>query len=364
MINKDMEIEKLFNEVISVTQSQIHDYPYSNFKRRLVLLAKTILTRKNYMNNKYFWPNGLLATSLEWCHRSDGNELCLMNLTEYYDEWIKSGAILRNTDYVLNGYSLIYTYEVTKNDRYLQTIEKIVNYVKSQRKTKIGSLPYRTNTPNNVLVDSLGMISPFLCRYGSIFNDEVSMELGIKQLTNFLKYGIDAFSKLPYHGYDAEEKTKLGIIGWGRAIGWLLIGLIDSLEFIPPTHKDYKYLCIETENIVKHVVSYQLSDGGFTWQIVAKEGHIDTSSISMICYAIRRGIMLGILPNSYLINALKGLNAIYENTVNGKVQNCSAECKGVGMYPQKYSNYPWAQGPATALIAITLNQEPKHSIIN
>nr|WP_285845029.1 glycoside hydrolase family 88 protein [Oceanobacillus profundus] len=324
-------------------------------KRYVKLLIKSTLKRKNLINNdKFFWPNGLLAISLEWSYRNNKNKENLFSLKKYYNKWIKKGTLLRNTDYAINGYSLIYLYNITKSKKYLKAIQLLIDYLKNQKRTEIGSIPYRVNNPNQVFVDSLGMICPFLCRYGKTFNDDTSIDLAINQLTNFLKYGMDKKSYLPYHGYDSHNNIKLGIIGWGRANGWLLIGLVDSLEFIPKSHNKYQYLCDEFNNIVSNIIKHQREDGNFAWQITAKEGHIDTSSTSMICYAIRRGIMLGILPKSYLENTNLALDTLHKNIVDGSVQNCSAECRGLGMYPQKYSSYPWAQGPTTSLTAISI----------
>ena len=352
---RNLESQVIFEDLQSEARLQLHTYPESkiNYVKTFI---KSILKRKNqFVKDHFFWPNGLLAMSLEWSHRNNGNKETLKSLQSYYNKWIKKGMPVKNPDYTINGYSLIYLYEQTKNKTYLQSIETLINFLKTTKKTDIGSIPYRLSNVEEVLVDSLGMVCPFLCRYGNNFNDESCLELAVMQLYNFLKFGMDRDTNLPYHGYNSKSETKLGIVGWGRALGWLLIGLVDSLEYIPVSNKNYKYLCYELEKVVSKVINYQLESGDFTWQITAKEGHIDTSSTSMICYAIRRGVMLGVLPESYKVNANRGLEALIQNTSDGKVQNCSAECRGISMYPQKYSNYPWAQGPTTSLFAISVD---------
>lgn len=355
-MNNSVERKKTLNELKKVTRKQLHEYPARNTKTIIKLVAKSLIKRKNLVTkDTFFWPNGLLASSLEWSHRLDENKEDLRNLIKYYNNWINKGVPLKNADYTINGYSLIYLYEKTKRKKYLKTIEFLIDYIKSRKRTEIGSIPYRDGNPNQIMIDSLGMICPFLCRYGDMFNDESSINLAVKQLVNFLKYGMDKKSGLPYHGYNLQIGAKLGIIGWGRGIGWLLIGLVDSLEYIPKSHEKYDYLCNALNEIVHNVVQYQLQDGNFSWQITAVEGFIDTSSTSMISYAIRRGIMLGILPNLYLENTNHALEGLHKNTVDGIVQNCSAECRGISMYPQKYGNFPWAQGPTTALTAISID---------
>lgn len=347
---------KLINELESATRNQLLNYPELSNKNHLKILIKSIIVRRNLKKDKFFWPNGLLSISLEWNHYIKGNNVDIRYLKKYYNKWIKKGVPIKNADYAINGYSLIYLYSITNDKKYLKTIKLIVDYLKSHPKAEDGSLPYRKNSPELIFVDSLGMICPFLCRYGKMSEDDSSIDLAVKQLTNFLKFGMDKTSYLPYHGYDSITRNKLGIIGWGRAVGWLLMGLIDSLEFISKSHPQYNYLCREFRSIVSSVVKYQQEDGNFAWQITAKEGQADTSSTSMITYAIKRGIMLEILPETYLKNVKLSLDALLTNTKNGLVQECSAECKGLGMYPQKYGNYPWAQGPTMSLVSISLDQ--------
>lgn len=346
-----------YRELNKVSRYQLLNYPKYSLKQYMKILMKSLLKReKTLYGAKYFWPNGLLATSLEWSHRVDKNETDLNVLKKYYDSWMKAGLPIKNPDYTINGYSLIYLYNFSKDEKYLNAIKKLNRYLKNIKKTERNSIPYRENRPTKVLIDSLGMLCPFLCRYGATFNDKDSIDLATVQLTNFFNFGMDKISGLPYHGYDTEKNVKLGIVGWGRAIGWLLIGLVDSLEYIPESHQSYDFLKKKLQKTVDNVIKYQDKKGNFSWQITLTEGYNDTSSTSMIIYAIKRGMMLNLLSDSYLKNVELALDALLNQIINGKVDNCSAECRGIGMYPQIYGNYPWAQGPTTSLFAISKNE--------
>ena len=201
------------------------------------------------------------------------------------------------------------------------------------------------------------MICPFLCRYGETYHDQKAIDLAIIQIINFIKYGFDSRTHLPYHGYNIKANIKHGIIGWGRAVGWLLIGMIDSLEYIAPSNRYYRILRSQFELIVKTTLNYQMNNGYFKWQLTAVEGHIDTSATSMISYAIKRGVMIGMLNRSFLHYSNLGLVAISHSVENGVVMDSSAECTEFGVYPQSYESNQWAQGPTTALAALSLNQE-------
>jgi len=360
-VNKDALIN-VFNEIRQNTRNQLSTYPISNVKQFTNVYIKNFINDRKKANiDRFFWPNGLLAISLEWSHFISKDIQDFYSLIVYYDKWIQTDTLIQNLDHVINGYSLIYVYQLTKANKYKQAIKKITNYLFSYPKDINGSLPYRNNSPNDIYIESIGMICPFLCRYGKLFKDQSATQLAINQIANFIQNGFDGNTFLPYHGYNIKENIKLGIIGWGRAVGWLLIGMVDSLEYIDPSHPQYDYLCKSLNRIVNITVKYQMKDGHYAWQLTALEGHIDTSATSMISYAIKRGVILGILNKAYLYNSNLGLLSLQGSIMKGVVTNSSPECIGFSMYPQDYGAFPWSQGPTTALTALFLEEELKTS---
>lgn len=348
---------EIFNDLRMNTRMQLNRYPVVTAKQKVRLNINSIIfSRKILKLDRFFWPNGLLALSLEWAFKSSKDIQDFNGLLQYYDLWIENGTLIYNLDNAINGYSLIYVHQITKDNKYKSAIIKIKEYLLLQVRDKKDSLPYRVGSPDDIYIDSIGMICPFLCRYGNVYKDPIATSLAIKQIINFIYNGFDESTLLPYHGYNLKEKYKMGIIGWGRAVGWLLIGMVDSIEYIDPTNSNYAFLCRSFRKIVNTTIKYQKKNGYYSWQLTALEGHIDTSSTSMISYAIKRGVMTGLLNKSYLYHSNLGLLALRDSIINGVVINSSAECMGFSMYPQRYDVFPWSQGPTTALMALSLNR--------
>lgn len=349
--------EKNYSSLRIATRNQLITYPKRKKSSQIKSVIKSVYLRSNEIHRpKFMWPNGLLATSLEWSHKVSKEEKDIEALREYYDNWINKVNNFKFIDESINGYSLIYLHQYTNDKKYKERLDLIVQFLYKYPKSEDGSLPYRYNSLEKdvILVDGIGMVCPFLCRYGSTYNDFNAIELSVKLLMNFIEKGFDDNSWLPYHGYNSTNGNKLGIIGWGRGIGWLLIALVDSLEYIPKTHLNYLYLVESLNKIVSNVLEYQKKDGAFAWQISAIDGYSDTSSTSMIMYAISRAIMLEILDSALVENCDLALRSINVTIDEGKVYGCSAECQGIGMYPQRYGHYPWAQGPTTSLYALSI----------
>ena len=352
------------NALVETACQELMTYGVWDRKSRLKYwIKKYLLKRPATPEDLVFWPTGLLAAGL-WQCRQEGSdaEAALLDLVlqVYYERWIDKGCRILWLDDLLAGETLLDLYEdhrcagqkdslITEEDmeRYGAAIEKLASYALEHPTDEIGSFLYRARQNNGfVFVDSIGLACPFLYRYGVAFDRQESMELAVKQIVNFLAYGMDAVTGLPYHGFSIADDCKYGIIGWGRAVGWLLRGMSGSMT----TQYGRERLEESYIKAVDAALAFQRRDGYFAWQLQAVEGPADTSATGMICVALRQGIELGILQDTKYERALQeGRVAVEKAAREGRVYQCSGECEGFGQYPQRYGAYPWALGPALML---------------
>ena len=89
---------------------------------------------------------------------------------------------------------------------------------------------YRMNTRLQ-FVDALGMVCPFLVRYGQTFNKKNAIDLAYIQIDYYLKYGIDKDSYLPAHAINQITNYKVGSTNWGRGIGWYIFALSEYKKY-------------------------------------------------------------------------------------------------------------------------------------
>ena len=223
---------------------------------------------------------------------------------------------------------------VEKNVTYERYTDQVYMFIEQAPRDICESILYRPNVSDIIIIDSLGMICPFLFRYADRKHNTNAKKSAEIQICNYLKYGMDMETKLPYHGYSLKNNIKVGIIGWGRAVGWLMVTLADSFNYI----KENEELVDFTRQFVENVKQYIRADGSFSWQLVAKEGFGDSSATAMIGYGLsildnNCNVILEQI-NNYLINGIK----------NGKDTNCSGESGGYGVYSQNYGSFPWGTG--------------------
>ena len=347
------------------------------------------------------------------------------SLVTFVDQWVTSGRKIRSVEDYLSFYALL-RYEVLKKcdesgeDIFNAAYEFLLS--DTCRKNEHGSFIYNPRRLENyVLVDGIGMVCPFLTLYGIRYQNDTAVRMAITQLDEFMRYGTDEVSGLPYHGFELmehdavnfdgqkREKTdssvseqnqagmstseqdltsskKLGLTGWGRAVGWLMMGLAGTLAHMRGTKweetEDYsrirQYLC----DIISVISEYQGEDGLFPWHFVTSGSkeyvasgnsvatdmaqntdsavngpvHSDTSATAMICYALAAAVKQGVFEDtSKVSNILKTAKASLEKmvTAEGEVPGAQAESLGLGLHPDKFGSYPWSVGATLAFLSIS-----------
>lgn len=345
-------------EMVREAEKELLIYPNRKAGYYLKRKIKMIAGRKVEPLDKINWPTGLLAKSLTdyyMGHKNSEEARIIVNiLKKYYDRWINSGCKMYYLDDAYSGVALIDLYQITGEEKYKQAADEIAKFLFQHETDSIGSLPYRPKQQNNyIFVDGIGMVCPFLCKYGSTYGNMDAINIAVTQIINFINYGMDSKTGLPYHGYQYEAHIKYGIIGWGRAVGWFMMGMAECLAYLEETNPNYEVIKQAYRRLVDKVEAYQLEGGLYSWQLEAREGAVDTSATAMILYAIAKSLDTNMLIGIHKSRMIRGRDALKNSVKDGKIYGCLAECQGFGMYPQIYGAYPWSLGPALSLFLIT-----------
>ncbi len=304
------------------------------------------------------WPNGILAKGLMdyyMGHKNSGEAGAALDaLKAYFDRWMKKGCPMYYLDDAFSGMALMGLHQATGEEKYKQGAELMAQYLFRHRTDGAGSLCYRASQENQyIFADAIGLACPFLCQYGSLYEKQEAINLAVVQIQNFIDFGMDYKTGLPYHGYHYESGVKYGIIGWGRAVGWLMVGMAESLACMDSGRPDFDVLKQSYRRLVDKVEAYQLENGLYTWQLEAREGPVDTSATAMILYAIARSLETKVLIGIHKSRMMRGRQALWGMVTEGKLGQCLAECQGFSQYPQVYGAYPWSLGMALSLFVMT-----------
>lgn len=332
--------------------------------RRMTGEEPALRQRVRFMIRRYlrkpspeYWMTATNAIGAAQACDSLGCAEDLRVLHMFFDRHIDSQGVWKAMpaalDAAMKGYPLLYLADHDDISRYRIAADSLLYYLLTNYpKAPDGSLRYKPDM-ETVLVDSLGMVCPFLTRYGVLYGHPEAIDMATCQLLRFVEQNVDVDTHLPYHGYYPTGPKRLGMQGWGRGTGWYMLGLVDTLVDLPKQHTAYPVLLDAYRAAAASLKHFQRSDGHWGWAILLQNARFDSSTTAFCGYSLMRGIATGILSSDYhtvvdaAVTAL--MNATHEN---GIIDGSLADCWGLGLYPRSFGPQPWLQGMASAFASL------------
>ena len=347
-----------YYEVVGKTVEQLNNIMNVSLSDRIKDAAKKALGRSVRTKDPFFWHAGMLmvglVSALECIEKDDDagkiRDEISASLESHVDLWLrKTGGKVSFVDDALAGFALIKAYEVTGNDKYKKAADAVSSYLKNAGRDAEGAILYNSGRSGNIFADGIGQVSMFMAAC-----DDKEFDAN-EQLELFYKNGMDEESGLCYHGYELKNNVseKKGILCWGRAFGWLIMGAGVNASLGKSNEESLKHFTDMCEAALK----YQRKDGGWSWQIQAVDGHIDLSATGMIAYALGYALSNDVFGegniSSRISEALKkAKECIYAHTESGIVTDSLSSCDDFAVHYQTYGNNPWGQGAALAALSV------------
>jgi unsaturated rhamnogalacturonyl hydrolase len=224
-------------------------------------------------------------------------------------------------DSILMGRQLLRLYGVTQGKRYLTAATLLYDQLQKQPRTPSGGFWHKQRYPNQMWLDGLYMAEPFYAEYASISHQPEKFADITHQFALAAEHMRDAKTGLLYHGWDeskeqrwADKKTGLSPEIWGRAMGWYMMALVDTLDHYPADDAGRKQLLAILGEEAAALVRVQDAQTGLWYQVLDKGGakgnYLESSCSSMFVYALAKGVRRGYLPERYLANAERGYKGI------------------------------------------------------
>ena len=221
-------------------------------------------------------------------------------------------------------------------EKYKFTADYYFEKLMELKEEKLGIVYYRKNESID-FVDTIGMICPFLVRYGATFNNQSARELAKNQLKYYINKGLDLDSSLPAQALIKRNNIKVGSYNWGRGIGWFIIGLSDYLRFT----NDSSYL--ESYNKIQKTL-FDLRTKDMVWtQFPGSCEDFDASSTTMIMYGLNS--ILEIYTKNEIFSILK------PHIIEGIIRNTSGDTYYANRFSHSFGESELSQGFLLMLLA-------------
>lgn len=356
----------MINKMLDQAQYELLNYPHRSFGYYLAKPFKLLSGRDNDPNDRLAYSNAVLAKAMmdyykKHINSEEAREI-LAIVKRYYSRWSMGGRKVYSLEDAYGGMAMMDMHQITGDDRYKEGADIILKqFIMSAETDDAGALiSKKTATGRYVYAEYIGYVCPFLAKYGSLYEDMAATNLAVSQIENFINRAMDEKTVLPYHGYDVDTGMKMGVIGWGQAVGMLLIGMSETLNYMEPDDFGYENIRQTYRRIVDKVESYQAEGGLYHWQLSTKEGPADTAGTAMILYSIAQALESKVLIGIHKSRMLRGVEALKACIQeDGTLPGAGAYSPEFNNYPMQYDAYPWALGPALSLLTMVEEEEPK-----
>ncbi len=229
-------------------------------------------------------------------------------------------------DSILLGRQLLLLYQVTQNERYYKAAKLLREQLAQQPKTASGGFWHKKIYPNQMWLDGLYMAEPFYAEWAAEFEEPQDFREITRQFVLIDEHARDAKTGLLYHGWDeskqqfwANKTTGDSPNFWGRAMGWYLMALVDTLPSYPENDPGRAQLLEILRRTAAAVLKVQDPASGLWWQVLDKPGakgnYLEASASCMFTYALAKGVRLGYLPRTDEKNAERGWRGIQKRFV-------------------------------------------------
>lgn len=256
--------------------------------------------------------------------------------TVLYPAW--NGEILlhnnsNSIDDIRFGHTFLDLYNITGGEEiYKIAADSLKDQIDRSFRTPDGGFYHRYPVYiDQMWLDGIYMLDVYYARWTHTFQPENNTAWDdILNQYNRIHQGTLADSErtngLPVHGFDwskkalwADPETGAAPHVWGRAVGWYIMALVDTLDFFPEQHKGRALLVQYLQEIADAVVAaqdpkykgwYNIMDPGFQNR---SGNYIESSGSAMFVYGLFKGVRRGYLQDKkYLDVALSGYKLMTE----------------------------------------------------
>lgn len=346
-------------KILTVSKRWLTDTPTIPLtdNSRLIIID---MLRGNYSRSAIqSWQEAALVLGLTEYLKKTGDADTREKLHRFVDQKMTSEGSWKHkpteSDHAILAYAFLNA-DCIVHEKYRPAFDETWRMILSLR-GEDGTVAYKSHVRQYRFVDTIGFICPFLATYGLKFNVPAAVDLAVKQITEYSACGMMHQEHLPFHTYEVESKIPVGLSGWGRGLGWYVIGLIDTWHALPDGHPQKMGLEKLVIKTARSAMKFQEQNGAFHWLLFDRGSRLDSSTAATLTWFFTLASQIPEINKVCLAAREKALDYLMSVTRrSGAVDFSQGDTKGIGVYSQNFDILPFTQG----FVLRTLNSGTEH----
>ena len=312
---------------VSGAQSRNATQPWS------VRFASSIMKRNPEVTPRWDYIAGVVLIAIDRVAATRQDETMRAYVKRNMDRFVQPDGTITgykpeefNLDHIAQGRVLFPLFQRTRDNRYKIAAGHLREQLRRHPRTSEGGFWHKQVYPQQMWLDGLYMAEPFYAEYAKTFSEPRAFDDVAKQFLLIARHTRDPRTGLMYHGWDAaktqkwaDPETGLSKSFWGRAMGWYMLGAVETLDYLPRDHADRDAIIMTLKQAAEAVANVQDPVTGLWWQVLDQPNragnYLEASASSMFVYALAKAGRLGYIDTRYRTIANRGFDGLVSNLV-------------------------------------------------
>jgi unsaturated rhamnogalacturonyl hydrolase len=260
-------------------------------------------------------------------------------------------------DHLAPGMEFLTVYETTGDPQFLQAARALAELYSKMPANRYGAKLHRAHQPGwreQIWIDHMDVDPPFLARLARITGEERYVRQCVTEIVASIRLLQDERDGLLCHGYE----TYCGRNGerWARGNGWALLGLVETLHWLPPECAEVPELH-QRLKVLFHALERLQTESGL-WHTVIDDATTYLESTLAAMFAHSASVYA---PESFAAQIGLSRNAVEALINKDGSLNLVSDATPIGtraMYATRpFGVYAWGQGPLLMLLAQSGEQD-------
>lgn len=268
-----------------------------------------------------------------------------------------SGVGRSSVEHVAPAAELLMAYKATGDATFLEAARKRASLHASCPQNALGARLHRTDLSGwerQIWVDCMDIDSPFLAQMGAVTGEEHYFDRSAEEALSYCLCLQDEKTGLFYHGFE-ENCGRNGQL-WARGNGWALMGMAETLRFLPRGHQRHHELHQRLHAQCQGLAKCQHARGLWHTLLDKEDSYLESTLATMVAFAMREAFNAKLLDErdfgAMELQARRGaMDLIGEDGELTRVSVATPVGEPKMYASRPFGVFPWGQGALLLMIS-------------